>query len=127
MKAGLVISFDMDGVLFDTEAVKIQCFFTAVSNVYKPSESVLSEIHHYNVNHRGVPRAAKFRHITTRLIGQSDPEIDVPGFFTDILMGISPRWKRSKRFVLDIRRHGDTPSAMHPPTNRPLSGQAPGS
>lgn len=63
LPAGPAACFDMDGVLVDSERVKIGAWLTAVTEVCRPSPALAAELDRYNRGHRGVPRAGKFRYV----------------------------------------------------------------
>jgi beta-phosphoglucomutase-like phosphatase (HAD superfamily) len=60
---GPAACFDMDGVLVDSEEVKISAWLTAVFEVCCPSSALAAELDRYNRGHRGVARAGKFRYV----------------------------------------------------------------
>lgn len=62
-----VACFDLDGVLADSEAVKIRCWRESVAEVLAPPPDILHELHLYNVSQRGVPRIHKFEFAAKRL------------------------------------------------------------
>lgn len=64
-----VLAFDMDGTLFDTEAVKMACFRDAFAPLCT-NDDELREVEVYNAAHRGIPRADKFRHVLSAILGQ---------------------------------------------------------
>lgn len=68
----LVLIFDMDGVLFDTESVKINAFRDAFAVVCGRDPSLLAQVSAYNQTHRGIPRDTKIRYLLGTLL-------DMPG------------------------------------------------
>lgn len=63
LPAGPAACFDMDGVLVDSEEVKIKAWLTAVTEVCRPSPALAADLDRYNRGHRGVPRVGKFRYV----------------------------------------------------------------
>lgn len=63
-----VLAFDMDGVLFDTEAVKIAAFVDAFTDLDGFDDDARARVHEYNAANRGVPREAKIRHALSGLL-----------------------------------------------------------
>lgn len=63
MSAGPAACFDLDGVLVDSEQVKIGAWLTAVTEVCGPPPALAAELDRYNRGHRGIPRADKFRYV----------------------------------------------------------------
>ncbi|MBR7831866.1 HAD family phosphatase [Actinospica durhamensis] len=59
----------MDGTLFDTEGVKLASFRDAFAPLCA-NEEQLGQVDAYNTAHRGIPRAEKFQHILTDILGQ---------------------------------------------------------
>ena len=76
LPAGPAACFDMDGVLVDSEQVKISAWLAAVSEVCRPSAALAAELDRYNRGHRGVPRAGKFRYVIELLtaVGYTLPD-----------------------------------------------------
>ena len=70
---GLVLVFDMDGVLLDTEAVKTAAFRDAFAPLCGTDPATLAAVDTYNRRHRGVPRALKIAHLTTAVLGLPQP------------------------------------------------------
>jgi phosphoglycolate phosphatase-like HAD superfamily hydrolase len=66
-----VLAFDMDGTLFDTEGVKLASFRDALAPLCADA-SLLEQIDAYNAAHRGIPRAVKFHHVLTVILGEPD-------------------------------------------------------
>ena len=66
-----VLAFDMDGTLFDTEGVKVASFRDALAPLCTDA-SLLEQIDVYNAAHRGIPRAVKFRHVLTVILGEPE-------------------------------------------------------
>ena len=64
-----VLAFDMDGTLFDTEGVKLASFRDAFAPLCA-DEAQLGQVDAYNGAHRGIPRAEKFQHVLTVILGQ---------------------------------------------------------
>ena len=65
-----VLAFDMDGVLFDTESVKLAAFLDAFVPFCGGDDAVVEKIQAYNAAHRGIPRAEKIRFVLTDLLGR---------------------------------------------------------
>lgn len=65
-----VLAFDMDGVLFDTESVKLAAFLDAFVPFCGGDDAVVEKIQAYNAAHRGIPRAEKIRFVLTHLLGR---------------------------------------------------------
>jgi len=65
-----VLAFDMDGVLFDTESVKLAAFLDAFVPFCGGDDAVVGKIQAYNAAHRGIPRAEKIRFVLTHLLGR---------------------------------------------------------
>lgn len=65
-----VLAFDMDGVLFDTESVKLAAFLDAFEPFCGGDGAVVKKIQAYNAAHRGVPRAEKIRFVLANLLGR---------------------------------------------------------
>ncbi|MFL5384964.1 MAG: HAD family hydrolase [Longimicrobiaceae bacterium] len=63
--------FDMDGVLIDSEAVKLAAFAEAVADVCSPDEATLRAVAAYNAANRGVPRDQKIAHVLREILGTS--------------------------------------------------------
>ncbi|WP_034271625.1 HAD family hydrolase [Actinospica robiniae] len=72
---GCVLAFDMDGTLFDTEAVKLASFRDAFAPLCA-NEAELREVKAYNAAHRGIPRAEKFRHVLAAILKQPQSRQD---------------------------------------------------
>jgi phosphoglycolate phosphatase-like HAD superfamily hydrolase/GNAT superfamily N-acetyltransferase len=66
-----ILAFDMDGVIFDTESIKLTAFLDAFTPYCGSNNAMLKEIHSYNAAHRGVPRDEKIRFVLTNLLGRS--------------------------------------------------------
>jgi HAD superfamily hydrolase (TIGR01549 family) len=56
--------FDMDGVLLDSLAIKQNAF----ADLFKDYPNRLPQIRSYNVDHQGIPRAVKIRHVCTQIL-----------------------------------------------------------
>jgi len=69
LPAGPVACFDLDGVLVDSEKVKIMAWLTAVTEVCRPSPALAAHLDRYNRGHRGVPRTDKFSYVIEFLTG----------------------------------------------------------
>jgi phosphoglycolate phosphatase-like HAD superfamily hydrolase len=81
----LVLAFDMDGVLFDTEGVKLGAFRDAFAPLCR-DDAQLEQIGGYNAAHRGVPRGEKIRHLLTAVLGESvDLEAEVSARYARLL------------------------------------------
>ena len=65
----LVLVFDMDGTLFDTEAVKMAAFRDAFAPLCDGDARKLHAVGEFNATHRGVPRDDKFRHVLAAVLG----------------------------------------------------------
>jgi phosphoglycolate phosphatase-like HAD superfamily hydrolase len=61
--------FDMDGVLIDSEPVKLAAFAEAVAEVCSPDEAALRAVAAYNAANRGVPRDQKIVHVLREILG----------------------------------------------------------
>jgi beta-phosphoglucomutase-like phosphatase (HAD superfamily) len=61
--------FDLDGVLVDSESVKLTAWSQAVVAVLDPPAEQLAELDRYNRDHRGVPRREKFEVVLRRVLG----------------------------------------------------------
>jgi phosphoglycolate phosphatase-like HAD superfamily hydrolase len=61
--------FDMDGVLIDSEPVKLAAFVEAVSDVCGPDATRLGAVTAYNAANRGVPRDRKIAHVLCEVLG----------------------------------------------------------
>jgi phosphoglycolate phosphatase-like HAD superfamily hydrolase len=59
------IVLDMDGVVFNSEPIKIAAF----ASLFATYPEKLSEIGHYNRTHRGIPRSEKFAHVLNSILG----------------------------------------------------------
>lgn len=60
---GWVGCFDMDGVLLDTEDIKLASWSQAVADTLDPSLSDLEALSQYNHRTRGIPRITKFEYV----------------------------------------------------------------
>lgn len=63
----LVLVFDMDGTLFDTEEVKMASFRDAFRPLCGGDEQALQAVHAFNAANRGVPRSAKLSSVLTMI------------------------------------------------------------
>ena len=80
-----VLAFDMDGVLFDTEAVKIGAFRDAFTPLCGDAAQ-LERIAAYNATHRGVPRSEKIRHILAAVLDEpAAREVEVGAHYAVLL------------------------------------------
>ncbi|HKP76931.1 MAG TPA: HAD family hydrolase [Longimicrobiaceae bacterium] len=61
--------FDLDGVLIDSEPVKLAAFVEAVAEVCAPDAARLAEVAAWNAANRGVPRDAKIAHVLREILG----------------------------------------------------------
>lgn len=61
-----VVALDLDGVLVDSEPVKLASFLDAVRPDVTPEELALAD--RYNHAHRGIPRSQKFDHIARSIL-----------------------------------------------------------
>lgn len=59
----------MDGVLIDSEPVKLAAFAEAVADVCGPDEAALRAVAAYNAASRGVPRDQKIAHVLREILG----------------------------------------------------------
>lgn len=73
MNAPPVFVFDLDGVLFDTEQVKMAAFRDAFAPLCGDDRTALQRVDDYNRRHRGVPRAAKIQYILDALLPAPEP------------------------------------------------------
>lgn len=64
--------FTLDGVLVDSEAVKLRCFAEACRDVWRLSDDELESIQVYNARQRGVPRRQKFEFVHRHLVMRGD-------------------------------------------------------
>jgi beta-phosphoglucomutase-like phosphatase (HAD superfamily) len=55
--------FDMDGVLLDSEHIKLTAWSRAVAEVLNPTLSDLEVLNRYNRRARGIPRITKFEYV----------------------------------------------------------------
>ncbi|GAA1938083.1 HAD hydrolase-like protein [Kitasatospora viridis] len=81
----LVLIFDMDGTLLDTETVKLAAFRDAFAPLCAGNHRSLAAVHEYNAAHRGVPRDAKFRHVLAMLGAPEGELAAVAGRYADLL------------------------------------------
>lgn len=70
--AAVIACFDLDGVLVDSEGLKIAAFRLAVQQVLAPPGEVLDAIDAYNRRNRGVLRREKFAVSTELATGRQD-------------------------------------------------------
>jgi len=61
--------FDMDGVLINSEPVKLAAFEEAVAEVCRPDAAALEAVAAYNAANRGVPRELKIEHVLREILG----------------------------------------------------------
>jgi len=61
--------FDMDGVLIDSEPVKLAAFDEAVAEVCRPDAERSRAVAAYNAANRGVPRDQKIEHVLRAILG----------------------------------------------------------
>lgn len=73
-KTDVIGCFDMDGVLLDTEHIKLDAWSKAVAVTLEPIEEDLSAFNDYNRYARGVPRVTKFEHVL-RTMGAPQSEL----------------------------------------------------
>jgi beta-phosphoglucomutase-like phosphatase (HAD superfamily) len=59
---GPTACFDLDGVLIDSEIVKIAAWIEAVDSVLAPAPELRATLDSYNRSQRGIPRRIKFAH-----------------------------------------------------------------
>src|SRR5206468_95148 len=64
--------FTLDGVLVDSEAVKLQSFAEACGDVWRLSADELQTIQAYNARQRGIPRRQKFEIVHRHLVMRGD-------------------------------------------------------
>jgi phosphoglycolate phosphatase-like HAD superfamily hydrolase len=64
--------FTLDGVLVDSESVKLRSFVEACGDVWRLSEEELQTIRAYNARQRGVPRRQKFEFVHRHLVMRGD-------------------------------------------------------
>ena len=64
--------FTLDGVLVDSEPVKLQSFAEACGDVWRLSDDELQTIRVYNARQRGVPRRQKFEFVHRHLVMRGD-------------------------------------------------------
>lgn len=80
-----VLAFDMDGVLFDTERVKLGAFQDAFAPLCGDAAQ-LELVAAYNAAHRGVPRSAKIRHVLATLLKEpAGREVEVSTRYARLL------------------------------------------
>ncbi|MFC8720297.1 HAD family hydrolase [Kitasatospora sp. NPDC057198] len=81
-----VLVFDLDGVLFDTEAVKLAAFRDAFAPLCGADPGALERVAEYNAAHRGVPREVKIRHLLAGMPGVGeDGFAEVSGRYRELL------------------------------------------
>lgn len=85
MTRPLVLAFDMDGVLFDTESVKMSAFRDAFTELCGGDSKLLSRISDYNRTHRGIPRQTKIRYVVSTLLDDPAAESQVAARYADLL------------------------------------------
>jgi phosphoglycolate phosphatase-like HAD superfamily hydrolase len=85
MTRELVLVFDMDGVLFDTESVKITAFRDAFADLCGRDPSLLAQVSEYNQTHRGIPRDTKIRYVLTTLLGMPEAHDQVAARYAALL------------------------------------------
>ncbi len=64
--------FTLDGVLVDSEAVKLDSFAEACRDIWRLSDDELQTIRVYNARQRGVPRRQKFEFVHRHLVMRGD-------------------------------------------------------
>jgi phosphoglycolate phosphatase-like HAD superfamily hydrolase len=64
--------FTLDGVLVDSEPVKLRSFAEACRDVWRLSDDELQTINAYNARQRGVPRRQKFEFVHRHLVMRGD-------------------------------------------------------
>jgi beta-phosphoglucomutase-like phosphatase (HAD superfamily) len=64
--------FTLDGVLVDSEAVKLASFAEACGDVWRLSNEELETIRAYNARQRGIPRRQKFEFVHRHLVMRGD-------------------------------------------------------
>ncbi|MDX6201877.1 MAG: hypothetical protein QOF82_1916 [Frankiales bacterium] len=64
--------FTLDGVLVDSEPVKLQSFAEACRDVWRLTDEELQTIRVYNARQRGVPRRQKFEFVHRHLVMRGD-------------------------------------------------------
>jgi phosphoglycolate phosphatase-like HAD superfamily hydrolase len=64
--------FTLDGVLVDSEPVKLQSFAEACRDVWRLTDEELQSIRVYNARQRGVPRRQKFEFVHRHLVMRGD-------------------------------------------------------
>ena len=64
--------FTLDGVLVDSESVKLRSFTEACRDVWRLSDDELQTIQAYNARQRGVPRRQKFEFVHRHLVMRGD-------------------------------------------------------
>ena len=64
--------FTLDGVLVDSEPVKLRSFAEACRDVWRLSDEELQTIHAYNARQRGIPRRQKFEFVHRHLVMRGD-------------------------------------------------------
>lgn len=85
MTRELVLVFDMDGVLFDTESVKIAAFRDAFADLCGGDPSLLARVSEYNQSHRGIPRDTKIRYLLTTLLDMPKAQDQVTARYAALL------------------------------------------
>jgi phosphoglycolate phosphatase-like HAD superfamily hydrolase len=65
----------MDGVLFDTESVKLDAFVDAFAPLC-PDAAARERVHAYNAAHRGIPRSQKIHHVLSALLNLPEDRQD---------------------------------------------------
>ena len=71
-----IFAFDLDGVIIDSEPIKIAAFDEAVCRGYDLTPGQRTAISEYNRANRGIPRDTKFAYLLREIIGA--PESDAP-------------------------------------------------
>jgi beta-phosphoglucomutase-like phosphatase (HAD superfamily) len=73
---GPIACFDLDGVLIDSEAVKIAAWIETVDSVLAPGSALRATLDNYNRSQRGIPRRIKFTHAVDAT-GAPHDQVDV--------------------------------------------------
>lgn len=97
-------AFDLDGVLVDSEVIKIGAWTRAVREVLRPSREVLDDLDGYNRAHRGVPRAEKFAYAAAYVGGDGAAVDDLLQCYARLLasgLSLAPALPGAQEFVQD--------------------------
>ncbi len=73
-----ILVFDKDGVLFESEEIKLQVF----EELFEEHDESKDEIYRYNRDTVGIPREIKFRHICRSILKLDFSEEDIRNYIT---------------------------------------------